>query len=238
MRKRDPNDLVDRFQTELATSVNQWQSLVDVAGDARLARRATMDAFNRAAIAFELFRSDFHIAAITRDASAFEQAQQRRLEDVLRKDTPPRLALITYSRVTLPKHPTLAQVTELLDATGGNLSISPYARWKKIAERDLADPWKSKVTNLPWDLRGVADAVISIRNAVAHQSPRSLTGMSEALKKLTAPSHTGLQRPKSGVTLSGIPSYLHGSTSSSPSASRRVERYHALLREVGEALRI
>lgn len=191
-----------------------------------------MDAFNRAAVAFERFRSDWHIAAITRDASRFAVTQQERLERTLNEGG--QRTLVPYVHLAVPKHPTLEQAADLLDATGGNVAIANIERWKDLASRDLADPWRAKVQDISWQHAKAAAAVIAIRNAAAHQSPRSLNAMSDAVGDLTHPVHAGLQRVVNSVTLTGIPGYLHGSAGT----HRRVERYHDLLHDLSDGLRV
>lgn len=230
VRKRDPNAVVDQFLDELARSLTDWRTLIAGVG-AMPARRATMDAFNRAAVAFERFRSDWHIAAIARDASRFAVTRRECLERTLKGGGQGNL--LPYAHLVVPAHPTLDQVADLLDATGGNVAIPNIERWKGLASRDLADPWCAKVHGISWPNAKAAAAVITIRNAAAHQSPRSLAAMSAALGDLTHPAHAGLQRPVNSVTLSGIPGYLHGLAG----IQRRVERYHELLRVLSEGLR-
>lgn len=231
MRKRDPNAVVDQFQDELARSLSDWRTLIAGVG-AMPARRATMDAFNRAAVAFERFRSDWHIAAIAREASRFAITRREALVRTLNGGGQGNL--IPYVHVAMPAHPTLDQVADLLDATGGNVAIPNIDRWKELASRDLANPWCAKVHGISWPNAKAAAVVIAIRNAAAHQSRRSLTGMSDALGDLTHPGHAGLRRPVNSVTLSGIPGYLHGSAGT----QRRVERYHEFLRVLSEGLRV
>jgi len=232
VRKRQPNDLVVRFTDDLDLSLSDWRDLTaDV--PAVLARRATMDAFARAAVAFERFRSDWHVAAVTRDASAFRLGRQARVVDVLSKGEAKEL--LGYVQVFLPTHLTLEQVSGLLDPAGGNVSIPSIKRWQEMARRDLASPYRDKVEGIPFKLKAVASAVIAIRNGVSHQSPRSLSDMNGALGCLTHPSHDGLRRPTNQVTLFGIPAYLHGRIAG---GETRVERYHAVLGDLAKLMRV
>ena len=232
MRKRDPNAVIDQFQGELASSLSDWAALTE-GTPAMIARRATMDAFARGAVAFERFRSEWHIAAITRDASTFRTRQLNRVQTALKETRRDNLA--DYVQVVLPRHPTLEQVSRLLDAEGANVSLPNVGAWKKAAERDLAEPWLSKVSGILWAHGAGADAVIAIRNASSHQSERALADMTAALGKLTHPTiHKGLQRSERGVTLAGIPAYLH---SAGTSGSTRVEIYLRILDRLGESLR-
>ena len=95
MRKRDPNTLVDLFQNELNRSLGDWAALLAVNRTQPSARRATMDAFSRAVVAFERFRSEWHIAAIARDAARFSESQEARLERVL-KEAGTRVSYLMY----------------------------------------------------------------------------------------------------------------------------------------------
>lgn len=214
MRKRKPNDLVDQFRAEITTARSDRLGLI--AGATRpLAQRATMDAFTRVAVAFERFRSDWHIAAIARDATTFKQSQLTRVESALTETK--RAVLIPYIRVELPPHPTLAQVEELLDASGGNISLPSIDEWKKRAKSHLAPDWEVKVRGIPWAEAQIADALIKTRNAASHQSTRAVDEMNDALTNLTHPViHKGLARPKHRVSVTGIPGYLHGAQAGQP----------------------
>lgn len=233
MRKRDPNAIIDQFQAELASTLADWRVLTG-STLGKVARRATMDASARAAVAFERFRSDWHIAAITRDASVFSPTQLNRAKEALKETK--RDSLAPFIQVTIPTHPTLDQVGALLDATGSNVSLPNIGAWKKKAKVQLADPWVGKVTGISWRHEVAADAVIAIRNAASHQSDRSLSDMNAALAKLTDPAaHRGLLRPANRVTLTGIPAYLHGSI---PGRPPRVETYVDLLERLSGTLRV
>jgi hypothetical protein len=220
MRKRDPNDVIDQFRAEIAAARSDRISLI-AGATLPLARRATMDAFTRAAVAFERFRSDWHLAAVTRDANTFKQWQLNRVKAALTETK--RVMLIPYVRVDLPPHPTLAQVEELLDASGGNISLSSIDDWKKRAKAHLAPAWAAKVSSISWADARIADAVIKTRNAASHQSKRAVGEMNDALTNLTDPvAHKGLARPTHRVSVTGIPAYLHGSQARQPP---RVETY-------------
>lgn len=184
MRKRSPDVVIDQFQDELRVALSDWGILM-AGHTGAVAGRASMDAFTRIAVAFERFRSDWHIAAITRDSSAFAASQQRRAEVAL--DEGKRECLKPYMTISIPKHPTLEQVEGLLDPAGGNLSISAMGAWEKLAKKHLADPWRARVTTIGQPVAAVADAVIAVRNAAAHQSARSLDTMNRRLDALTHP---------------------------------------------------
>ena len=107
-----------------------------------------MDAFTRSAVGFERFRSEWHIAAIARDAARFRTTQRDRVVAALEETGRDQLVPYLPMGMGIDVHPTLDDVAAMLDATGGNLSIPTIKQWKKLATRHLCDPWKSKVMGL------------------------------------------------------------------------------------------
>jgi hypothetical protein len=235
VRKRNPNAAIDEFQTEIDASLTDWRDTRRLVGEAgRLAQRASMDALMRLAVAYERFRSDWHVAAITRDASNFNRSQQNRAEEALKGDS--RRQLVAYLALGLPIHPTLADVGAILDPNGGNVPIPGINAWKKLADRHLCDPWSARVNALTASDGKVTEAVIAMRNAAAHRSPQAHAAMTAALDGLGLPALRDLRRrPEHCVSLTGIPTYLNGDTSD---GTRRVERFHELLRDLAERLRV
>jgi hypothetical protein len=237
VRKRDPNAVIDQFQGELAASLSDWQATRARVGEGGpLAQRVSMDAFTRAAVAFERFRSEWHIAAIARNAAQFRAEQHNRvvlaLKDAGWNELVPYLAAVMAIEV----HPTLEDVAALLDAQGGNVSIRSIKHWRVLADRHLCDPWKARVYGLSWAQCKATTAVIALRNAAAHQSPQSAQKMTAALNALTHPvEHAGLRRPQRGVSVQKVPTYLNSVATGS---TRRVERYHVLLGGIGTSLRV
>lgn len=236
MAKRDPNKVIDQFQGDIKSSLSDLAATRKLVGTSgALAQRAAMDAFTRLAVSFERFRSDWHIAAITQDAGRFRDTQRHRVKVALEETD--RAALVPYlpPALTLPLHPTLEQVAGVLDAEGSNLSIPSVKDWQDLAKRHLEDPWKSKVAGLGTAQIRTFNAVVALRNAAAHQSPRASKALADALNKLTLPGHAGLRRATKGVTVQKLPTYLNGAGTNSQ--ERRVDRYHALLRGLAEDLR-
>lgn len=234
MRKRRPNDVIDQFQSELESARHDRDALTP-AGTARpLAQRVTMDAFARAGVAFERFRSDWHIAAISRDATAFNKSQVDRVKAALVETGDKRALLAEHVKeLSLKPHPTLAAIEEILDAEGANLSVPDYATWKELAEKHLVDPWQSKVVSIPVTDQVIIDVVIKLRNAAAHQSTKSTDAMNDALVRLRS-KNRALARLQHRVTPTGIPAYLHGAV---PGGQPRIEIYIDALTRISEGFR-
>lgn len=234
MRKRNPNDVINQFQEELKSARDDRNALTLVGTARPLAQRVTMDAFSRVGVAFERFRSDWHIAAISRDSTAFNQSQVNRVKSALTEKGDKRAVLAKYLKeLNLGSHLTLSAIEEILDADGANLSIPDYSTWKKLAGRHLVDPWLSKVTGIPGDDQVIIDVVIKLRNAAAHQSTRSTEAMNSALALLRS-THVPLARPQRRVTPTGLPAYLHGAV---PGGRPRIEIYADELERISELFR-
>lgn len=235
MRKRKPNDVVRAFLGELANSLDDWDQVRDAiqTGQGDLARRASIDAFGRAAVSFETFRSDWHIAAINRDSSTFGATQFHRVECAL-VDTG-RTSLKPYlSPLAIPKHPTLEQIAGILDAAQSNVSIANHGEWKKLARKHLENPWLEKIQRMHAKHSQVMDTVIAIRNALVHQSPRATNQMNDCLSDLSVTRNHGLRRANNKVQVSGIGAYLNANDW--VHGTPRVETFHMYLADLAEYL--
>jgi hypothetical protein len=232
MRKQNPNDVVASFQSEIADVVNDWSSMRAAIGTTAgpLAKRATIDAFTRIAVSFEAFRSDWHIAAINRDSSELQKKLATYASSLVKSSTYPMLA--PRVRIDLPTHPALEVIRELLDPQGGNLSISSYNHWKKRANSELADPWRSTILTMNTNLCAVLNATIAVRNVLAHQSVRSSATMNDALTRFGAPD-AALRRGTREIRPSGLGAYLNASTTA---GTTRLERYASRLDDLTSAL--
>jgi hypothetical protein len=213
MRKQNPNDVVASFQSEIADVVNDWSSMRAAIGTTAgpLAKRATIDAF-------------------TRDSSELQKKLATYASSLVKSSTYPMLA--PRVRIDLPTHPALEVIRELLDPQGGNLSISSYNHWKKRANSELADPWRSTILTMNTNLCAVLNATIAVRNVLAHQSVRSSATMNDALTRFGAPD-AALRRGTREIRPSGLGAYLNASTTA---GTTRLERYASRLDDLTSAL--
>jgi hypothetical protein len=79
-RTRDPNDEIVDFDNAAARSIDLWARTQAALTGADLDVRKTvsLDAFIRVAVAWEGFRSRWHVAAINRDSSVFRTDIEQR----------------------------------------------------------------------------------------------------------------------------------------------------------------
>ncbi len=205
-----------------------------VGSTGQLAQRASLDAFTRLAVAFERFRSDWHIAAINTDASEFNDAQVRRITSQFEKPKlRPLLAYVSISVKTA--HPTLEQIASLVDVTDGNLSINSADAWGDLAKKHLAEPWRGLVRSIKSSTqqRLFFDTVVAVRNVAAHQSGQATQRLNDLLTQLGSSQNKALGRSERGVKASNVAKYLNVQAE----GKRRVEIYHDRLRSLAESLR-
>lgn len=241
-RTADPNSVVHDFQGVLDDSVAQFEQLTQAvehlaiapAKKLKLHRQVASDALMRAATGFESFRSDWHVRTINRAPAVFENAIKQQMTSEFNKKWG--AAGLPAPTVQLPSL-TLNVVQNLLDPQGMNVGgltdrpdVTPGTNWKKKAAADLDDPFKKKVLSLPEADLVLINAVVRIRNAIAHRSASSLSAMNDALAlaQMEAP----LKRDTNNVTESGIGTYLGATTS----GRVRVVRYHERLHQIAGKL--
>lgn len=231
-RKRDPNAVVDDFQRLLDESVRTFVVVYKrVNLDGPLSKQLSIDAFMRAAVGWEEFRSDWHIAAINCDASILSGAIRTAAQAAL-GGTRLYSRARRYVAVSLPKHPTLEQVRELVDPSDRNVNFAEG--WVQRASRELASAYRARVVGLTSDDHALIGAVVAIRNCIAYRSPSAITAMNKALARAPTPLRRGNRR----IRTSGLGSHLWATPRGANNNDSRVEIYHSRLRDIAERLRI
>jgi len=231
-RKADPNDVIDDFQRQLRLSLINWGRTVTRLGPKRngLRKEASIDAFLRAAVGFETFRSDWHIAAINRDASVFSKAVQLTVRTMVAGTRGDYRGAADFVTLVVPKHPNVNLIRAIVDPLGKNITFQDGS-WERRADRELASPYREKVRGLTDKQKHLIDAVAAIRNAIAHRSMGSVAEMNSKLLLLPAGLHRGINR----IQISGLGSYLWASAPGRSAA--RVELFFRSLRNIAESLR-
>lgn len=233
MNKRDPNREIDDFGKFAHKSIDEWKTVQRsvAAESSALRRELSRDAFFRLAVRWEVFRSDWHIAAVARNTTVLRATAVNRLKQSV-KDKEDLKWVAPYLQLDIPRHPTLQQVRDALDPEGGNLSLS--SNWADKARSQLAEPYQSRITKMPVaDLKAIelADA---IRNSVAHSSRRSLRFLRAALAALEPCDKTDFGYEEDRMESRRVPIYLHTTVQG---GQARVERFHLRLAEIAEEMR-
>lgn len=142
MRKRHPNDVIDSFRVASRTSLLEWTAVSQSVEHHPVALRGgvSKDAFLRLAVRWEVFRSDWHIAAAARDATRLRMTIAAEVDKAL-AGRPGLAECRPYVQVGLPVHPTLRQTRRLLDPSGRNVSLSAGASGKNLWIRKSETTW-------------------------------------------------------------------------------------------------
>jgi hypothetical protein len=98
-----------------------------------------------------------------------------------------------YGSITFPKHLSKADVLELADSLGNNITFSNFAQLEKKAGTWLIATHASKFKTLSGQRKAVVNSIIALRNHIAHRSDRSLIAMNDLLNK-DALNPTGIKR--------------------------------------------
>lgn len=137
-----------------------------------------------AAVAWEGFVSDIFIAYINRDATRFKQHLKTSFAEHIKTADRPKLVFDKFVReITFPAHFTKAEVTELTDSIGNNVTFPSFSELEKRASNWLVAEHASKFSKLTAQQKAVVNSVIALRNHIAHRSKRSLDAMNEALAR-------------------------------------------------------
>ena len=80
MRKRNPNDVIIAFTSDVQASLDEWSAVIGCVRDqpVTLRRGVSRDAFFRLAVRWELFRSDWHLWQRRETQASCEQPSRQR----------------------------------------------------------------------------------------------------------------------------------------------------------------
>lgn len=193
VRKISPNGVKDDFRKQLAALLKFHD--VGVKGLATESDQSTFveHSLLAAAVIWEGFVSDMFIAYINGDAARFKQHLQASFEEHMKAGATPKRVFDTFGKLELPGHLTKAQVQSLADGVGNNITFPNFGELEDRAGTWLSAAHASKFTALTAQQKATVNAVIALRNHIAHRSKRSLDAMNDALAK-GALHPTGLKR--------------------------------------------
>ena len=238
MRKRNPNDVIASFRSDVHASLEDWSTVMASVRDQPVTLRSgvSRDAFFRLPVRWELFRSDWHIAAATRDPSRLRTTIATEVDRAL-AGRPELTECRPFVHVQLPAHPTLEQTRRLLDPAGRNISLPASSSgrnvWVQKSETHLAGPWGEQVRDLPLADHKVVELVDCLRNIIAHGSRSSLDAVNAALAASTAGEESVFgARPM--ASSAAVSRYLHTPVQ----GCARVEHFHKRLAEISDRMRV
>lgn len=209
MRKISPNDIRDDFKAQLADLKNFYS--VGMVGFPKESDQSTLTEHSllAAAVAWEGFISDLFIAYINVDASRFKMHLEHAFNEHIKTQDKSNRVFQKFGQLQFPVHLNKADVQSLANSTGNNITFPNFSELEKKASIWLVKDHADKFCNLSKPQKAIIDAVIALRNHVAHRSQRSLDAMNDALG-VGALHTTGIKRSNNkfhnvGAWLKAIP---------------------------------
>jgi len=181
MRKISPQSIINDFVKQLGDIKTLYVEGIDglsKGGDkSRLAEYSLL----AAAVAWESFISDMFIAYVNSDSAQFKQHLKNSFNEHLAKHDKANTVFLKYGELEFPSHLTKADVQSLANSSGSNITFSSFALLEDRARIWLVQQHADKFARLTAPQKAVVNAVIALRNHIAHRSKRSLDAMNEAL---------------------------------------------------------
>jgi len=190
MRKVDPNDVRTDFASTSQQVVDHFDRLAAVVAgttrEADISQLATQS-FLALFVAFERFTSDLLFAYLNRDPSAYQAALSNRIKSSV-KD---KHGAAASARVTVhtKKHLSLAELEDLVDPTGWNLTFNTVDKLKDYATANLAQAHRNRLNSINAHETRLIDTARTIRDFIAHQSDGSKKRMHDALATVETGAH-------------------------------------------------
>ena len=231
MRKISPNDVKSDFSVQVSAVEIFYQAGREAFSTDRDQSTFVEHNLLAAAVIWEGFVNDLFIAYVNRDPCRFKRHMKESLKQHLSSRSKSKRIFDQFGTLNLPTHLTKAQVVELLDADGNNITFSRYRDIERKAHSWLVPETAQRFINVPASKKATIDALISLRNHIAHRSKRSLDAMNETL--LTGALYqTGLQRGQN--RFHNVGSYLKATPQGS--LQTRFSIFISTLKSIGAAL--
>lgn len=193
MRKISPAGIRDTFLAQLASLGGFHRRGLEVFAAESDHSTLTEHSLLAAAVAWEGFVSDIFIAYINRDATRFKQHLKDSLESHVRIAATPSRVYGAYGGLIFPAHLKKADVHALANGLGNNITFPNFFELEGKAGTWLTPAHAARFMGLTNAQKAVVNAVIALRNHIAHKSQRSLDAMNDALDQ-GALHPTGIRR--------------------------------------------
>jgi len=198
LRKIQPTFVRDDFIAQISEIRNFYAAgLAGLIGDAQHSR-LTEHMLIALAVSWEGFVSDMFIAYINRDPSQFTNHLRNSLIEHLATSSKPEAVFKNYGKLSFPKHFTKQDVQSLANSNGNNITYSSFARLKDGAKVLLAPAHLAQFNAISNPNQAMINALLALRNHIAHRSVRSSEAMNAALA-IGALHTTGLKRSTNKV---------------------------------------
>lgn len=203
MRKMDPVAVKEDFSSGLDDLIGFYDEAFVALHRAGQRTFLAENTLLSAAVLWEGFISDLVIAYINRDSSRFSVHLRASVESALKGKQ--HVIYSRFANLNIPVHLSKSDIIDLIDEHKSNIAFSKYSDLQEAANRWLIANHARKFTSLTAPQKATVDALIAVRNHIAHRSDRSAIAMNDVLHK--GELHiTGLRRGINNVKHMG--SYL------------------------------
>ncbi len=202
MRKIDPQGVLDDFKNQLSDQADYYSASWQALDDADHRKIATESYAIAIGVMFEGFVNDLIFAYANRDCSRVMLHLEESVRASVRDNKKAERAYSKFCDFRVRKHLSRDELRSILDPEGRNTSFPQFSAIEDRARQWLADIHRDKFLHLSAQRRAVIDAVIAVRNILAHRSQSSLDRLNEAMAA-GALHGTGLQRNVNRIQQAG-----------------------------------
>lgn len=193
MRKISPTNVKNDFIDQLAALIGFYHAGFGAFSTDRDRSTLTEQSLLTTAVLWEGFVSDMFIAYINRDATRFKAHLRASFDEHMKSAPKSQRVFEAFGALTFPAHLTKSDVQTLADGIGNNVTFPNFAELEQRAKTWLVPNHANKFCGLPAQQKAVVNAVIALRNHIAHRSQRSLDAMNASLAE-GALHTTGIRR--------------------------------------------
>ena len=235
MNKQDPNDVVDRFISDVAAALDRTSRLLLAPLTDQDENAVAENLLFSAVVAWETFRSDWHLAAINKDPSSFRGQLAQKIEAAIKVNLSERVSAIVMASLNLPNHYNVADVRAILDAEGRNVTFTGGKKEVTAHLDNLSPTWKLAASKMTKDERDTVALATKCRNAIAHRSDMSMQAFNSAMQDMKSSKgsvYKALAR-ENAVRRNNIGTYLKALAV--PAKSGKVSRVYFICDVMGQA---
>lgn len=212
---------------------------------AKAAIRKTVaeDAAFRLGALWEVFQGRWHVGAISREPANFVTNTKELLDSKLKDEFRSIVLAVNPDALTVPSHPTLAQIELILDPKGYNLTFKDAEAWMFSSGKYHSARYQEIVRAVVGDAESASllHLLKSLRNLLAHGSYGSKASFNRACKIRPGAGREGLYGPRNDALkrdqrdVRDVGAYLRARTG--VASEPRIETLHTRTIEVAEKLR-
>lgn len=181
MRKVSPQDIRDDFKDQLADLTGFYQNGMTALTSERNQSTLTEHTLLAAAVAWEGFISDLFVGYINVDAARFKQHLQDAFDEHISTQDKSKSVFHRYGSLHFPAHLRKADVEALANSSGNNITFPNFDELETRSKKWLVQAHSDKFKNLSKPQKALVNAVIGLRNHIAHRSQRSGKAMNDLL---------------------------------------------------------